>query len=684
MRKFVTVLLVLFFTVTTLYSGTISMLEKALEKNPKDNKIRYDLANEYYENSFYKKSIKQFKILINKNFKKEYSLYSVILSYLKLNRYKEAKRYTDRLNNLDRNVIKDAEIYDIYYNVGIIALNNQKYDYSKKIFLKIYSNNRSNFRLNTALGVINFPEKEYEISLEYFKRAYKNMPNSYSDKNELLMNIVTASLNHGQELYYSKDSKKREQALSYFQTAINYQQKMNKNYSRKKIDKWIYAYFMKAKMLSARTDLDEAKDILFFIYSKKPDLVGLTEELGNLAIKYQERKDYLNSIRCYSRVIRLNSNDPTYLYNIATYYIEKKKYKAALKYLDKCLKIDYKSKYLHIYSNIMDRYLDNLFREAKKAYNGGRRKKAYIALSKILYHREKSQEVKNFLSNFSVENLDGNNYFIKNKIQKEKHLKNKANKFYEKALTYYKNENYKKSYLSLKRAFHVYYPFKEARELYLKVYPNVSIILEENINMIDDYIAKGEIKEAEKLLDNIKNIANSDVIKDMNEKIDLAKKQTEYNRITTYLNNLKYNYNNENYDRAEEYVYKVLNLDRDNKEAKNYLTKINRIKRKQIQEYKNMYNTARKNNNTDKMYDYLNRILMIDKNNSWARSKINSLAKRTEEKNQKKAQNYYHRGIKYYTSAEYKKAINMWEKVLKVYGNYKNTKEYIKRAKERL
>src|SRR6056297_3027341 len=106
MRKFVTVLLVLFFTVTTLYSGTISMLEKALEKNPKDNKIRYDLANEYYENSFYKKS--------NKNFKKEYSLYSVILSYLKLNRYKEAKRYTDRLNNLDRNVIKDAEIYDIY------------------------------------------------------------------------------------------------------------------------------------------------------------------------------------------------------------------------------------------------------------------------------------------------------------------------------------------------------------------------------------------------------------------------------------------------------------------------------------------------------------------------------------------------------------------------------------------
>ncbi|TYB31685.1 MAG: tetratricopeptide repeat protein [Candidatus Mcinerneyibacterium aminivorans] len=684
MKKLVTVILLLTFTVTIIYSSTISMLKQALQENPENHEIRYDLANEYYENNYYNEAIEQFEILLKNDYKNEYSIYSIILSYLKLNSYKEAFNYTNKLDKLNTEVITEKEILDIYYNIGISALDEKKYKFSRKVFLKIYKRDKKDYRVNTALGILNFHEKEYKKSLNYFIIAFKHLPNGYKDKNNLLMNIVTASLNYGQELYYSKQKKDIQNSFYYFQTAIDYQRKMDHNYSKKNINKWIYAYFMKGKILVEQNNLNEAKSIFFYIYDRKPELIGLAEEIGNLAVRFQENKNYLSAIRCYSRVIELNFNDSTYLYNIATYYIEKKQYEAALWYLEKCLNIEYKSKYIHVYSNIMDRYLDNLLSEARENYKKGEKLDAYIKFSKINYYREDNKEIQRLLEEFNPQEFETKNYFVKVENSEKEILKKDALNFYNKALTSFKSKNYKDSYIELKKAIQIYYPYNEARKLFLKIYPHISIIVEKSIDEIDDKLSEGKIDEAETILDNIESLIDRNIEKSINKKISIAKKQTEYNKMSTYMNNLEYNFESENYKQAEEYIYKILNIDEDNKKAKQYLARINKIKKRKIEEYKRLYEIAKENKNINKMYNYLNQILIIDNNNRWANTRMYSLSQKKEEKNLQKAQNYYYKGIKYYTSGDYKKAIEMWNKVLEIYGNYKNTNEYIQRAKERI
>src|SRR6056297_1540604 len=257
MKKIFILVGILSIFILIIYSDTISDLKESLEKNPDNLKLKMDLADEYYKIGNYKKAIEFYNDIIKKK-KDENIYYRLVMSHYNLKEYK-----------------------------------------------KVYNYDKNNFNANIALGIINFNERKYDKSLKLFINAYNNMPENFSDRNNLILNIISSALNKGQNIYFNNNSteKSKEIALSYFNRAINFIKKLPEDYLNDNIDKWIYAYFLKAKILIDFKRLEEGKELLFYTYNKSPDLIGLYEEISNLALLFQAKSDYYSAISCYKEII---------------------------------------------------------------------------------------------------------------------------------------------------------------------------------------------------------------------------------------------------------------------------------------------------------------------------------------------------------------------------------------------
>src|SRR6056297_1932 len=688
MKKIFILVGILSIFILITYSNTISDLKESLEKNPDNLKLKMDLADEYYKIGNYKKAIEFYNDIIKKK-KDENLYYRLVMSHYNLKEYKKA--YNLNLQ-LEKNYLKNINnelIYNLYINIGINLLS-KDIDFSKKVFQKVYNYDKNNFNANIALGIINFNERKYDKSLKLFINAYNNMPENFSDRNNLILNIISSALNKGQNIYFNNNSteKSKEIALSYFNRAINFIKKLPEDYLNDNIDKWIYAYFLKAKILIDFKRLEEGKELLFYTYNKSPDLIGLYEEISNLALIFQDKRDYYSAISCYTKIISDNIDDANLLYNLSTYYYELNHYEYSLFYLSRSNDLSKNEEKIHVYKKIMDRFINKLYNNALNDFKKGDYRNSYLKLSKILYYRENDRKTRDLIKNIpdDINHSNYRNYFTSNKNESEKVKTNinLADNIKEKALEKYDNQNYVEAYNLLLKGMNLYYPHESIRKLFLKVYPNITFKIEKGKVIIDRYLSNGKIKAAENHLNKIGSILKNQEIENLTQKISIAKKQEKYDKITTFENNIVYYYNQGDYNRAIEYTNRILNIEPDNNFAQNYYRRIKKRERNLISKYRDSFEKAQKQKNIDEMYKNVNNILLIDKNNQWAINKREELNRKLSSFNKEKVENLYYEGIKNYTSGNYKEALRKWSKIIEIYGNYKNTNEYIKRVKDRL
>ncbi len=688
MKKIFILVGILSIFILIIYSDTISDLKESLEKNPDNLKLKMDLADEYYKIGNYKKAIEFYNDIIKKK-KDENIYYRLVMSHYNLKEYKKAYNLNLKLEKNYLKNINNELIYNLYINIGINLLS-KDIDFSKKVFQKVYNYDKNNFNANIALGIINFNERKYDKSLKLFINAYNNMPENFSDRNNLILNIISSALNKGQNIYFNNNSteKSKEIALSYFNRAINFIKKLPEDYLNDNIDKWIYAYFLKAKTLIDFKRLEEGKELLFYTYNKSPDLIGLYEEISNLALIFQDKSDYYSAISCYKEIISDNIDDANLLYNLSTYYYELNHYEYSLFYLSRSNDLSKNEEKIHVYKQIMDRFINKLYNNALNDYKKGDYRNSYLKLSKILYYRENDRKTRDLIKNIPDDIIHSNyrNYFTSNKNESEKVKTNinLADNIKEKALEKYDNQNYVEAYNLLLKGMNLYYPHESIRKLFLKVYPNITFKIEKGKVIIDRYLSNGKIKAAENHLNKIGSILKNQEIENLTQKISIAKKQEKYDKITTFENNIVYYYNQGDYNRAIEYTNRILNIEPDNNFAQNYYRRIKKRERNLISKYRDLFEKAQKQKNIDEMYKNVNNILLIDKNNQWAINKREELNRKLSSFNKEKVENLYYEGIKNYTSGNYKEALRKWSKIIEIYGNYKNTNEYIKRVKDRL
>jgi len=688
MKKIFILVGILSIFILITYSNTISDLKESLEKNPDNLKLKMDLADEYYKIGNYKKAIEFYNDIIKKK-KDENLYYRLVMSHYNLKEYKKAYNLNLKLEKNYLKNINNELIYNLYINIGINLLS-EDIDFSKKVFQKVYNYDKNNFNANIALGIINFNERKYEKSLKLFINAYNNMPENFSDRNNLILNIISSALNKGQNVYFNNNSteKSKEIALSYFNRAIDFIKKLPEDYLNDNIDKWIYAYFLKAKTLIDFKRLEEGKELLFYTYNKSPDLIGLYEEISNLALIFQDKSDYYSAISCYKEIISDNIDDANLLYNLSTYYYELNHYEYSLFYLSRSNDLSKNEEKIHVYKQIMDRFINKLYNNALNDYKKGDYRNSYLKLSKILYYRENDRKTRDLIKNIpdDINHSNYRNYFTSNKNESEKVKTNinLADNIKEKALEKYDNQNYVEAYNLLLKGMNLYYPHESIRKLFLKVYPNITFKIEKGKVIIDRYLSNGKIKAAENHLNKIGSILKNQEIENLTQKISIAKKQEKYDKITTFENNIVYYYNQGDYNRAIEYTNRILNIEPDNNFAQNYYRRIKKRERNLISKYRDLFEKAQKQKNIDEMYKNVNNILLIDKNNQWAINKREELNRKLSSFNKEKVENLYYEGIKNYTSGNYKEALRKWSKIIEIYGNYKNTNEYIKRVKDRL
>ncbi|HMA69365.1 MAG TPA: tetratricopeptide repeat protein [Candidatus Mcinerneyibacterium sp.] len=688
MKKIFILVGILSIFILIIYSDTISDLKESLEKNPDNLKLKMDLADEYYKIGNYKKAIEFYNDIIKKK-KDENIYYRLVMSHYNLKEYKKAYNLNLKLEKNYLKNINNELIYNLYINIGINLLS-KDIDFSKKVFQKVYNYDKNNFNANIALGIINFNERKYDKSLKLFINAYNNMPENFSDRNNLILNIISSALNKGQNVYFNNNSteKSKEIALSYFNRAIDFIKKLPEDYLNDNIDKWIYAYFLKAKTLIDFKRLEEGKELLFYTYNKSPDLIGLYEEISNLALIFQDKSDYYSAISCYKEIISDNIDDANLLYNLSTYYYELNHYEYSLFYLSRSNDLSKNEEKIHVYKQIMDRFINKLYNNALNDFKKGDYRNSYIKLSKILYYRENDRKTRDLIKNIPDDIIHSNyrNYFTSNKNESEKVKTNinLAGDLKEKALEKYENHSYVEAYNLLLEGMNLYYPHESIRNLFLKVYPNITYKIEKGKVIIDRYLSNGKIKAAETHLNKIDSILKNQEIENLTQKISIAKKQEKYDKITTFENNIVYYYNQGDYNRAIEYTNRILNIEPDNNFAQNYYRRIKKRERNLISKYRDLFEKAQKQKNIDEMYKNVNNILLIDKNNQWAINKREELNRKLSSFNKEKVENLYYEGIKNYTSGNYKEALRKWSKIIEIYGNYKNTNEYIKRVKDRL
>ena len=126
----------------------------------------------------------------------------------------------------------------------------------------------------------------------------------------------------------------------------------------------------------------------------------------------------------------------------------------------------------------MDRFINKLYNNALNDFKKGDYRNSYIKLSKILYYRENDRKTRDLIKNIPDDIIHSNyrNYFTSNKNESEKVKTNinLAGDLKEKALEKYENHSYVEAYNLLLEGMNLYYPHESIRNLFLKVYPNIT------------------------------------------------------------------------------------------------------------------------------------------------------------------------------------------------------------------
>lgn len=321
------------------------------------------------------------------------------------------KSYRNTSNNLSKKYI-DIIISDKFkkfleiYNLGLIKVNEKKYDEAIKIFLNIVDKESSlievyiilysiyevigdNIKKDECIDLIKFLDRDNEILDNLYKNT--NISKSLDEKQKLTTNhknknikvgifiimIVVAFSGVGikYKLNQSVVEEKDESTKYEEHDNENYKEEENKN----EIDKEdVYEV--------NRENSDQIENI---------DLSGISEEeLLNKANNFKHSKDYEEAIKIYKNIIRLNKNPDMVseaVYQVAILNEKIKNYDEAIEYYDKYID-KYSTSYPYYdesYYNIAMIYYENNNKEKSKKYLS----ELIIKDPKSIYNNTKVKEI---------------------------------------------------------------------------------------------------------------------------------------------------------------------------------------------------------------------------------------------------------------------------------------------------
>ncbi|MFW6129927.1 MAG: tetratricopeptide repeat protein [Atribacterota bacterium] len=204
-------------------------------------------------------------------------------------------------------------------------------------------------------------------------------------------------------------------------------------------------------------------------------------------------------------------------------------------------------------------------------------------------------------------------------------------------------------------------------------------------------IIKPENKEAKDLIRTAsKGLMNSSISKDEKELINMAKSnfnKGNYQRAIELYSNAAYK-NPDNREVLKKILLCHKYKKREEKEKQKRILKIKKEqeKEKKIEEYINLAEEKFENKNYTVARKYFEKVLNLDENNKKAKEGIqNAEAKLNNTEELKKGEKeHYKQGLIYYSQGKYSKAIKEWKQVLNINSENEKAKENIKAAKEKI
>ncbi|MCL2704986.1 MAG: tetratricopeptide repeat protein [Spirochaetaceae bacterium] len=148
---------------------------KRLEQNPKDTQAMLELANLYYSEETYDKSLHLFKLLLDKpegtSATNEIDIiYKYAISALKTGKVDEAYKYLDYARK------KNKDVFEVNYNLGVIDYDKKNYDKALSFFVAAKNLLPDHVATLQYIGKILFYLGKFKESVEYLRKSFELSP----------------------------------------------------------------------------------------------------------------------------------------------------------------------------------------------------------------------------------------------------------------------------------------------------------------------------------------------------------------------------------------------------------------------------------------------------------------------------------------------------------------------------
>ena len=156
-------------------NSIIKAANKKLEQNPKDTQAIMELANLYYSEETYDKSLHLFKLLLDKpegtSQENEVDIiYKYAISALKTGKVDEAYKYLEYARK------KNKDVFEVNYNLGVIDFDRKVFDKALSFFLAAKNLLPDHVATLQYIGKILFQLGRFKDSVEYLRKSFELSP----------------------------------------------------------------------------------------------------------------------------------------------------------------------------------------------------------------------------------------------------------------------------------------------------------------------------------------------------------------------------------------------------------------------------------------------------------------------------------------------------------------------------
>lgn len=524
------------------------------------------------------------------------------------------------------------------------------------------------------LGIIffNFKNNDDE-AIKYFKRVIEINP---ADGDNYYF-AGLSSLRKGRE----------DDALAFFLDAVknNTENRADANFRAGQIyyKKNLYgdAISWLEKAVKDKPKHVEAREMLGIIYHKRNDTEKAVSNLNEvvktspdnfnahylLGLNYYKQKEYDKMISAYKKAISINPNFADAYYNLGMAYSYRNMYEEAIAELETAKKL-----------NPSDAATFSLLAQIKtNAFNYRLSQgTTYFADDKLLEARNEFELAlkANQDSSEARRYLEKTNEAIRKAVPDKLAAASKA----------FDAKNYSEAYNNWNFAAQAEPGNSQARDGLRKIEDNLNALISAKEKTAASLEAEGNYDGALETYNEISPLAKGAKKEAVKEKI-AALKTKQKNRVAAITASGDKLYAEKDYKNALKKYTDALKFDEKNSKALNGITKINA----KIEEDKEKFialASQNKGSDNEKAVLYYRKVINLDPGNEEANRNLEQLtgSRSKASINQKEIKTLYYEGVDRYVNGEIDKAIEIWERVLKIEPAHSEANNNIKRARAKL